>query len=139
MKSEETRSGRDIAGWIVTIIICAICAMLVFVRFRYDARYVETGSMRPEYQIGAIVLVDDSAYDSAEPEVGDVAVYQSGNRQVMHRIVDIDENGDYIFEGDNNDSADFAPVERQQIVGKAVAHFNFVAPLVRKIRHLSDI
>lgn len=139
MQDEAKRSGKDIAGWIVTIIICTICAMLVFVRFRYDARYVETGSMRPEYDIGAIVLVDDKAYDDADPKVGDVAVYQSGNRQVMHRIVDIDENGDYIFEGDNNQSADFAPVERQQIVGKAVAHFNFVAPLVRKIRHLSNI
>lgn len=139
MQDEAKRSSKDIAGWIVTIIICAICAMLVFVRFRYDARYVETGSMRPEYDIGAIVLVDDKAYDDADPKVGDVAVYQSGNRQVMHRIVDIDENGDYIFEGDNNQSTDFAPVERQQIVGKAVTHFNFVAPLVRKIRHLSNI
>ena len=72
--------------------------------------------MRPEYEIGSIVLVDDTAYDSADPKVGDVAVYQTGNRQVLHRIVDIDENGDYIFEG-----------------------FNWIAPLVRKIRHLSDI
>lgn len=138
--AEESRTNHgEGAKWTVTILVCALCAALVFVRFRYDARYVETGSMRPEYQIGAIVLVDDKAYDSAEPEVGDVAVYQSGSRQVMHRIVDIDENGDYIFEGDNNQSADFAPVERQQIVGKAVTRFNFIAPLVRKIRHLSDI
>lgn len=139
MTAEKKRSGGDIAGWIATIIVCAICAMLVFVRFRYDARYVETGSMRPEYEIGSIVLVDDTAYDSADPKVGDVAVYQTGNRQVLHRIVDIDENGDYIFEGDNNQSADFAPVERQQIVGKAVTHFNWIAPLVRRIRHLSNI
>lgn len=129
----------NVIKWVLTIAFAAFCVLIIYSRFRYDTRYIQTGSMLPEYQIGALVWVDDHAYDEASPEIGDVAIYSTGSREVMHRIVGVYADGTYVFKGDNNDSSDFSPVDESAIEGKAVFHLNFLAPLIRRIHHLSSV
>ncbi|MBI2076617.1 MAG: signal peptidase I [Candidatus Aenigmarchaeota archaeon] len=63
---------------------------------------------------------------NAEPEVGDVAIYQRTKTSItiVHRVVEKNPDG-YIFKGDNNPGAD-PPVGKEQIVGKVL----FAAPLL---------
>ena len=142
VRDEEDDSGSsagEIIKWVLTIAVVVFAVGLIVLRFVYQPRYVETGSMEPEYQIGALVWVDDDAYKNAKPAVGDVAVYSNGGRPVMHRIVKDNGDGTYTFKGDNNDSDDFSPVPEKEIEGKAVFHTNLFAPIVRKLHHLSDV
>ena len=124
---------------VVIIFLLVVTVGTIFIRMRFDPHYVETGSMRPAYEIGALVLVDDEAYDNSDPQVGDVAVYRTGSREVMHRIKKITSDGRYIFQGDNNNTDDFTPIDKSEIVGKAVWHTNLAAPVIRKIKHLENV
>lgn len=132
-------SPKEIALDIAICLMVIIAAAEIFIRVRFDPHYVESGSMRPEYAIGAFVLVDDKAYEDTDPKVGDVAVYKIGSREVMHRIKEITEDGKYVFKGDNNDSEDFTPVDKSEIVGKTVWHTNLVAPIVRQTKQLDNV
>ena len=113
----------------------AALATMLFIAFRFDLRYVETGSMLPDIKIGAVCLVDPDAYENTAPQVGDVAIYSTPTRDVIHRIVRVSDEG-YIFKGDNNNSEDYSPVPAEAIGGKVVGVINIVAPLMRTIKHL---
>lgn len=119
------------------IIFVAILACMLYIGIRYDIRFVQTGSMLPDIQIGAICFIDPDAYVDEAPQIEDVAMYSTTSRDVIHRIIDIDDDGAYIFQGDNNDAPDFSPVPREVIKGKVVAVLNFVAPLMRLIKGIS--
>lgn len=84
---------------------------------------VLTGSMRPNYPPGTLVVVKPIA--SSDVRVGDVVTYQleSGKAPVVtHRVVDINRTmgGKTTFntQGDANDVADDNPVRPVQIRGK---------------------
>lgn len=103
---------------------------------RYDLIYAESGSMYPAIETGAICIVDPEAYETDKPEVGDIAVYQTDARYVVHRVISDESDGWYQFKGDNNDSSDLGAVNIKDIRGRVSAVINFVAPLVRKVKHL---
>lgn len=123
----------------VFVILCAVlCVFLVYMNTKYDARYVRTGSMLPEYKIGALVWIDEDAYKNKSPQIGDVAVYQSPDEdiEIIHRIVGEYKDGSYVFKGDNNDQSDPYEVKKSMIIGKEVTHVNFLAPMVRVLNHI---
>lgn len=130
---------RNAIAWAVVLALLAAAIAFVVLRLLYPPRIVETGSMRPEYPVGTIVFIDEHAYDAADPQVGDVAVYDAGDREVMHRIVRVNDDGTYVFKGDNSASEDFSPVARGQIVGREAFHLSWIAPLVRQVRGLSEL
>jgi len=112
-----------------------LLVLLVLIPMKYELRYIETGSMEPGIRVGAIVLIDPKAYEDSAPQVGDVAMYQTATREVIHRIIRTEENG-YKFKGDNNKAEDFGIVPRDAIRGKLVLRINLVAPLIRAIKNL---
>lgn len=79
--------------------------------FGYGVANVLSGSMEPTFSKGALLLVKQKK----EPEVGDIAVYQTENRLVVHRIIRIDDDR-VTTQGDANNVAD-APVPRAEIKG----------------------
>ncbi|MDX6503678.1 MAG: hypothetical protein QOE29_803, partial [Gaiellaceae bacterium] len=90
--------------------------------------YVETSgtSMLPLYHGGDLVIVrKGSTY-----QAGDIVAYRNrdlNNLVVLHRIKEIDDQGHYIFKGDNNNFIDptslRAPyVTESDLVGKAWVH-----------------
>ena len=81
---------------------------------------VESGSMEPMLQIGDLIIVREAE----EYAVGDVVVYQSGKSAVVHRIIEINGEGDeqqIITQGDANNAAD-APITAEEIKGKLWTH-----------------
>ena len=90
--------------------------------FGFSPLTVLTGSMEPEINIGDFVIT--RARESYA--VGDVVMYQTSGTggeviAVTHEIIAIDENGDFITKGINNESADVKPVPPENVVGKVVA------------------
>jgi len=83
---------------------------------------VLTGSMRPTWEPGTLVIVDP--VDPAAVEVGDVITFQlePGVPDVVtHRVVGINVTGDdrsFVTQGDANGSPDAEPVLPEQVRGR---------------------
>lgn len=113
------------AIWLVIIAgIAVIAAVVVVPRVAGATPYsVLTGSMRPDYPPGTLVVVRPVA--SEDIRVGDVITYQleSGARQVVtHRVTEVawsmDGEQRLRTQGDDNDVVDAEPVRPVQIKGR---------------------
>lgn len=64
---------------------------------------------------------------NAEPQVGDIIIYQSGRSSftIVHRVAEKSPDG-YTLKGDNNAASDPGVVRKEQVVGKVL----FAAPLL---------
>lgn len=98
--------------------------------FRRRRRYRITGnSMHPVLVPGNQVLVDESAYRKATPQLGDIVMarhpFQAGLR-IVKRVSGITEDGRFFLEGFNplesTDSHSFGPVAAQCILGRITCY-----------------
>lgn len=94
------------------VIISAITVVIYLLNIR--SFIVVSGSMEPEIMTGSICFIDLNDKDA---ERGDIAAYELNETTVIHRIVGITADGNYITKGDNNDVNDPEPVNTSQIVG----------------------
>lgn len=98
--------------------------------FGYSFMHVISPSMEPtimtdDIAIGKKVDTDD------EIIVGDTYIYDSTyGIKIIHRIIDQNEDGEYIFKGDNNDVADYDPVKREQIEIKYLFRIPYLGHVV---------
>ncbi|MCL2542200.1 MAG: signal peptidase I [Nocardioidaceae bacterium] len=115
----------QVMSWLVILCVALVLAVAVIVpRLAGATPYtVLTGSMRPHYPPGTLVVV--KPVDADTLSVGQVATYQiqSGEPAVAtHRIVAIGTTltGQHVFtfKGDANPSPDPAPVQPAQIRGQ---------------------
>lgn len=120
---------RALLVWVILLV--AVAALLVAVlvpRVAGATPYtVLTGSMRPLYPPGTLVVVRPT--DADRIEVGDVITYQleSGRPTVVtHRVValGVRTDGERVFttQGDANDVADQEPVREIQVRGTLWYH-----------------
>lgn len=89
-----------------------------------------SGSMRPELEIGDIVVTKN--VEQEELEEGDIISFREGQNVVTHRIVEkVVVNGEeqYKTKGDNNNVADSGTISYELMEGKAIA----VIPNIGKI------
>ena len=116
---------RQVFAWLVILGVVVVLAAAVLVpRLSGATPYtVLTGSMRPIYPPGTLVVV--KPLDPDRIRVGDVVTYQleSGRPAVAtHRVTDVTHNlaGEMSFttQGDANESADAEPVRSAQVRGK---------------------
>lgn len=80
-------------------------------------RTVQTGSMEPEISAGDVVLVSRSL---DVPGIGDVIAFGDqlhSDRDVLHRVVDIDDAGSLITKGDANDVVDPWLLDPSAVIG----------------------
>lgn len=117
------------------IFLLALAGILWFHQ-RYDLIYAASGSMYPAIETGAICVVDPEAYEEKSPSVGDIAVYKTETRYVVHRVISDEGDGWFEFKGDNNDASDFGAVHINDIHGQVKVVINAVSPLIRAIKHL---
>lgn len=80
-------------------------------------------SMSPTYHYGDVVVTRDRG----EPVVGDAVVFEvpdgpAEGLLVIHRVLTIDTSGTITTQGDNRDTPDQWPLERDDVVGEPVAH-----------------
>ncbi|PLT32892.1 signal peptidase I [Bacillus sp. V5-8f] len=91
--------------------------------FGYQFMTILSGSMEPEINRGAVVLVK-SMKDPAALQEGDVVTFRSprdSNQLITHRIMDINEQGihtEFITKGDANLTPDARPLSANLVVGK---------------------
>lgn len=107
-----------LATFLVVVLIC-ILAIIVIPPFMGIKTYVvQSPSMEPVIHVGSIVYVDTH---NRIPDIGDIATYHiesdSGETVVTHRVKDITEDGEYVFQGDANDIEDGNLVSPKQILG----------------------
>jgi signal peptidase I len=78
---------------------------------------IVSGSMEPSIARGDVLLVTEPPEDLLGP--GTVVVFEDPARDglVTHRVVRVDENGNYVTKGDANEGADSTPVPPDQVVG----------------------
>jgi signal peptidase I len=125
MRATRGRPGQVIA-WLVLLGVAVALAAAVFVpRLAGATPYaVLTGSMRPDYPPGTLVVVRPVAAE--EVRTGDVITYQleSGKPVVVtHRVVEVRRTVEgeitFLTRGDANDAADGKPVRPVQVKGRA--------------------
>lgn len=98
--------------------------------FGYSFMHVISPSMEPT------IMTDDIAIGKkVNPEdeiiVGDTYIYDSSyGIKIIHRIIDKNEDGEYIFKGDNNEVADYDPVTREQIEIKYLFRIPYLGHVV---------
>lgn len=96
--------------------------------FGYGAAVVLSGSMEPTLSKGDLIVVEEA--DSYA--VDDMVVYQDGRSLVVHRVIEITEEG-VITQGDANNTPD-APVEAKVIKGKVWFYIPWVGELVNLLK-----
>lgn len=79
-----------------------------------------SGSMEPTIHINDMVITMQAGYD-----VGDIIMFDDGHALVTHRIIQI-KNGQYVTQGDHNNTQDSKLVHENDIVGKVI----FIIPKV---------
>ena len=88
---------------------------------------VSSGSMRPAMDVGDVAIVSSVSINKIEK--GDIIQFRKGNYTVMHRVIEVKEEGSerlFITKGDANKDPDVDPVHPNQVIGKVV----FVIPKI---------
>lgn len=87
------------------------------------AKFADTNSMDPVLDTGAnAIQIQPSSPEQLQ--IGDIITYDNNGRKIIHRIVDIAQDGQgYVFtvKGDNNNAPDPQPVRFEQIERVLVA------------------
>lgn len=82
--------------------------------FGYSFINILSGSMEPTISAGDLVICKEQ--DSYN--VNDPVLFEEQGFLVLHRIVDIDEDGDFITKGDANNANDKAEIQPENVYGK---------------------
>ena len=96
--------------------------------FGYSMTYVPTNSMEPTIEAGDTVLIKKCDFDDIN--VGDIIIYNDGQKYVIHTVVRFTDSGDIKCQGDNRytnpveDSIDITP---EMVFGKYVRTVNFLS------------
>lgn len=113
--------------------LCVIAYLLVALApFAFGIRpyVVLSASMEPTIKTGSLAYIqkpDSEALFSKlieyeEPVKGDIVAFEQGESgnsiTVVHRIHDIDNEGNYVMKGDNNSSEDIAKIGKKQLIGR---------------------
>lgn len=94
----------------------------------YSSAVILSGSMEPTLSIDDLVIIKTKK----KYEPGDIVVFESDNKLIVHRIVKI--NDEYaVTRGDAN-NVDDDKIEVSKIKGYVVSHFSGVGKLIRFIK-----
>ena len=138
-----------IIRWIVTIFLLVILVLMVFQKVTNNKVaigniyifQVVSGSMKPEYQIGDIIV--SKKVEPSTLKVGDDVTYlgKKSNLKgltIIHRIINVrEDNGKYYFvtKGIANENKD-PEINQDDIYGKVIYHtilFSFVGRLMTNV------
>ncbi|BDV32055.1 signal peptidase I [Microbacterium terricola] len=101
---------------VLCMILTLLAAAFVPRPFGFIGTTVVTGSMRPSIQPGDVALV----WPVEEYALGQVILFidpSHPEQQIMHRIIEVREDGMLVTKGDANESADSTPVHPANVIG----------------------
>ncbi|MFX1519450.1 MAG: signal peptidase I [Promethearchaeota archaeon] len=145
--SKKKKYRREIAETVVLIIIAVVGSYAVFIGLEVGLgtypesplRAVSSGSMRPTYNVGDLLVIQNIPSDKLQ--VGDVIVFEVSTRSydIVHRIIEIQyrsQDGKLYFrtKGDNNPAPDYwggsecwnGMIPEENVIGKVI----FSVPLI---------
>lgn len=110
-------------GFLVTSFYLALMGFLIVwvvvpsLGFGLEPVVISSGSMAPLVVPGDVVLVDSTV--TTDLGIGTVITFERQNIEglVTHRIVGLDDDGNYVTRGDANADPDSTPVSPEQVVG----------------------
>lgn len=89
---------------------------------------IATASMFPTIHVGDLCIIKKCTANEIELE--NIIEYQMEGYTVIHRVIDIYQEGGqfyFITKGDNNDSEDKTPVRQNQLIGKVIFKIPYLA------------
>lgn len=92
--------------------------------FGYKPVFILTGSMEPTLKVNGVAIVEKATYD--EVEVGDIIMYQVGDKMITHRIIEKTEDG-ITTKGDNNNTQDAYLLTEENVKAKVVSIWNWTS------------
>src|SRR3989344_49666 len=87
---------------------------------------VLSGSMQPAIPVGGIVYTQKQA----SYQKGDIVAFKSGDVNVTHRIVDVENDGSFVTRGDANNASDSKTVAVNDILGKELVFLPYVGNMI---------
>jgi len=118
IKSKEAKEASP-RSWIAVSIISIILIWFSVGVFQIFPTVILTGSMEPVLYPGDIALIRKC--EGKDVQVGDVVQYWTTEKIfIIHRVIEIYEDGKYRTKGDNNSASDSRPVGPEQIKGKMI-------------------
>jgi len=115
-------------GYVIVIIFAAVVVGLSSMKFRYFTIVVGSGSMSPNINKGDVVLVK-KVRDINVLNENDILIFKYENTTVIHRIVRIEQEGYEILfytKGDANESEDYYPVKKDEIIGTSIFKIKYI-------------
>lgn len=101
--------------------------------FGYSYVNILSGSMEPTLSIGDMAICkEQDAYAT-----GDAVLYQDKGYLVLHRIVEVNEDGTFVMRGDANNVDDETAISQSNVYGKMVYSFNGLGNTISYISTLS--
>jgi len=96
---------------------------------------VQGKSMLPTILPGSLVVTKQAESYNIDEIVAYDAGEDLGHKVIVHRILDITDDGSYIIKGDNNPVKDFGFPTQDQILGKVIFSTPYVGDLVGMLRN----
>ena len=104
--------------WITTGIISVLIIWFAVGVFPIFPTVILTGSMEPSLYPGDIAIMRKVKPENIKD--GDVIQYFRRNIFIIHRVIDIDEDGEFQTKGDNNSAPDSELIGVGQVRGKMI-------------------
>lgn len=123
-----------ILNYVLAAVVAALFLAIIVPQFLGIQYYmVLSGSMEPQIHVGSEVYVDTNDKDI---QVGNIIVFQLDTGQhVTHRVIGVNENGEYITKGDSNNAKDANPVKQENVVGKVIGSIPYLGYVLNYIHN----
>jgi signal peptidase len=116
--SERARSYMPSTAWLISGLLSVLMLWFSFGFFGVKPVFIPSNSMEPEVSAGSIAVIRDVS--ARDVRIGDVILYDLNGTDVLHRVIAEHDDGTFTTKGDDNNTADPQPVQRNQVKGRLV-------------------
>lgn len=122
-----------IFNWVIFFLILAIAFFLLGTKFAFPGNFqvkiVQSGSMEPTIPTGSIVII------KPQPDYGEGSIITFGEDSqsdvpITHRVIGVNDAGDFITQGDANDDPDPLPVSKRDVIGEVIIHIPYLGYVI---------
>lgn len=137
---DQVKSRGFKIGDVVMIAVIAVLVGLISGRFTFGLIGIGSESMSPNIEKGDSVLYM-KVKDESQLKEGDILVFNSGTKIIIHRLVEIKKDGDktyFITKGDANNTKDSLNLTMDNIKGKVLFKIKYLSYPSLLLKELVD-